>query len=169
MSTLKLNADSTFCTARVFSPRKLALLSLGLMLMLTGCLQNYGRIKQNDALTTAFSQRQELPADHAYYFCGRYNTPWAIIGIAPQYRLKDRMWTRINSREALEDLAETIYYRDRYFARGADILDPSGNPVGIYYSNFTSTAVKILPENELEIVCPYKDTQGPGSVTFTGN
>jgi hypothetical protein len=147
--------------------KSLVILNLTVMMLLVGCLQNYGRIQGNDDLTAAFSERQMLP-DYTYYFCGRYNTPWAIIGIAPAYTLKDRMWTKITSSESFEDLSENIYYRDRFFARGADMLDPSGNHVGIYYSDFTSTAIKMLPENGLEIVCPYKDNQGPGDARFRG-
>lgn len=128
--------------------------------IIAGCSQNYGRIKKSDDLTAAFNQGVGLP-DYSYYYCGRYNTPWAIVGIKPEYQLKERMWKKINTDQTLQDLSKLVYYQDRFYARGSDMLDPSGSPIGVYYSTFTSTAIKMLSENEVEVVCPYRDQHGP--------
>ena len=69
-------------------------LILLLFTLITGCLDNYGRIQKDASVTDLFTQGR-LPADHRYYFIGRENQPWAVIGISPDYQLLTKYWHEV--------------------------------------------------------------------------
>ena len=50
--------------------------------MLSGCFENYGRLKHNHEVTRAFQTYQVEP-DYKYYYYGRTNMPYAIVGLTP--------------------------------------------------------------------------------------
>ena len=49
-------------------------------LLTSGCFGNYGRLKHNDDVTRAFKAHQVEP-NYRYYYYGRTNMPYAIVGI----------------------------------------------------------------------------------------
>ena len=124
------------------------------LLTLPACLSSYGRIKANPDLTNVFKQQQTLP-DYIYYYCGRENLPYAVVGIDPRYEFQDRLWHRLETKAAVsKSVAGIRLWNDRW-ARGAEILDPAGNRIGIWFSYYSSTTVKVGPGNRVAVYNPY--------------
>ena len=71
---------------------------LVLQVTLTGCIENYGKIRPNPALVEAYKTRQALPEYH-YYYIGRSKLPDAVVGIDPKYTFSDRLWHKIETKE----------------------------------------------------------------------
>ena len=133
---------------------KAAVMAVSVLLILPGCMQSYGRLKTNPDLTAAFKNRLELP-DYNYYYCGRDNLPYAVVGIDPKYEFQDRVWHKIETKEEVYKKTDSILAWDEIWPRGADILDPSGNRIGIWFSYYHRTTVKVEPENKVTVHNPY--------------
>jgi hypothetical protein len=122
--------------------------------VVTGCAKNYGRVQFNPDMTAAFVEKQPLP-DYRYYYCGRFNQPWAIVGIEPGIQFETRLWSDITNKNDIYRMVDTIRIRDYHYSRAADILDASGGKIGIYFSNYTQTTVEDLGDNRITVYCPY--------------
>jgi hypothetical protein len=129
-------------------------MAIMILLILPGCMGSYGRIKSNPDLTAAFKNNLELP-DYNYYYCGRENLPYAVVGIDPQYEFQDRVWFKIETKADVYKKAAGIIAWDTTWSRGADILDPEGNRIGIWFSYYNSTTVKVGPDNKVAVTNPY--------------
>jgi hypothetical protein len=124
---------------------------------LTGCLQSYGRLKTNPAVTQAFQEYRMLD-DYRYYYSGRENVPTAIIGVDPKYGFESELWRPIESTsDALKKMVERVP-EFGYGARGADILTPKGDVAGVWFSRTTQSVVRL--ENNQLIVYPPHDVYG---------
>jgi hypothetical protein len=129
---------------------------------LTGCLQNYGRLKTNPAVTEAFKNSRMLD-EYRYYYSGRENVPTAIIGVDPKYGFESELWRPIASTpEALKKMVERIPEFDNP-ARGADILTPQGDVAGVWYSRTPRTVVR-LENNQLIVYPPHGVYGGKGGL-----
>ena len=117
-------------------------------------MENYGRLKTNPDLTDVFKNRRPLP-DYNYYYCGRANLPYAVVGIDPGYEFQDRVWKKIETKEDVHKKAAGILAWNDIWPRGADVLDPSGNRIGIWFSYYHQTTVKVGPENKVWVYNPY--------------
>lgn len=137
---------------------------IAILLIAQGCTGSYGRIKTNPELTAVFKNRQALP-DYNYYYCGREALPYAVVGIDPQYEFKDRVWHRIESKADLYERAAGVLAWDDNWSRGADILDPEGNRIGIWFSYFDTTTVKVGPGNAVAVYNPYNPNRPPFGTT----
>ncbi len=63
--------------------------------MVSGCFENYGRLKHNDEVTRAFQTYQVEP-DYKYYYYGRTNMPYAIVGIDRAYYMQSTVWREVD-------------------------------------------------------------------------
>jgi hypothetical protein len=133
--------------------------SLIFILILSGCAGgNYGTLQRDRELDRMFLTYQVLP-DHNYYTSGGYDKPNAILGIHKDYQMVTDLWQSIpnvNSAQ-IQKWIRTIAPEDRgighdYFAYY--ILDPEGKQVGIWYSIQSSTVVKFLEGNKIEVYTP---------------
>ena len=121
--------------------------------MLSGCIENYGRIKRSPELTEAF-QSNKLEPDYKYYYYGLPSYPYAIIGIDPAYQLSSNIWREIDS--DTEQFRKMVYrvWEDDYHSSisGASILSPTGEKVGIWYSSIWFVAVRFEENNRIEVM-----------------
>ena len=137
------------------------LVLLVLQVTLTGCIENHGRIISNPTLFEDYKTRQALPEYH-YYYCGRSGLPYAVVGIDPKYIFSDRLWHKIETKEdvykKIEGLMPTPW--ESFRVTSADIFDSSGNKVGIWFSYYYTTTVKIVPgTNIIEVYNPYNPNE----------
>jgi hypothetical protein len=131
-----------------------AVMAVSVLLILPGCMSNYGRLKTNPDLTDAFTNQRALP-DYNYYYCGRENLPYAVVGIDPAYQFEDRVWFKIETKEEVYKKAAGILAWNDIWSKGAEILDPSGNRIGIWFSYYQHTTIKVGPENKVAVYNPY--------------
>ena len=134
-----------------------AFLCLGFILAATGCFNSYGRIKSNAATNQAFETIQ-IPDNYKYYYYGRSNMPYAIIGLDSAYNLKSRLWREVDhNTEAFREMLEWTWWDTFYYPnmpRGKDILDPEGKKIGIWYSSARWAAVKMLDDQGSVMIAP---------------
>jgi hypothetical protein len=126
--------------------------------LISGCFQNYGRLKHNAAVSRNFQNYQVEP-EYQYYYYGRTNMPYAIIGIDRTYHMQSRVWREVDpDTEKFQKMIFWIWDDIRYayqrnFTRGAEILDPEGKKVGIWYSGLWWAAIR-FDENNRIVVMP---------------
>jgi len=133
----------------------IAIFALILSAGLSGCFENYGRIKRNPEVTKAFKDNQ-VENDYRYYYYGRSNQPYLIVGIDREYHMKTYMWREVD--HTTDKFADMIYWiwTDILYSynseMGADILDPQGKKVGIWYSGIWWAAIRFHEDNRIEIM-----------------
>lgn len=126
--------------------------------ILSGCIENYGRLRHNDETTRAFQTYQVEP-DYKYYYYGRTNMPYAVVGIDREYQMRSRIWREVDQdTEKFKEMVFWVWDDYRYdnqhnFTKGADILDPDGKKVGIWYSGLWWAAIR-FEENKRIVVMP---------------
>ena len=128
---------------------------LTLTAMISGCFENYGRLKRNPEVTRAFEENR-VQDDYRYYYYGRSNQPYVVVGIDPEYHMESYMWREVDHRtDVFKDMIYwiwtdiTYYYNPEY---GADILDPGGEKVGLWYSPVWWAAIRFHENNRIEIM-----------------
>jgi len=147
---LKANNNALLTTLAIFL----------VLMILPGCLGSYGRLNSNPDLTVAFRDRQALP-DFNYYYTGRENLPYAVVGIDPRYEFQDRVWHPIETKEEIYRKAASVTAWDEQWARGKDILDAEGNRIGVWFSYYDTTTVKLGPDNKVAVYSPYTPNNLP--------
>jgi hypothetical protein len=132
-----------------------------LLLMLTavfsGCSTNYGRLRLSTEVDNTFKDAVVLP-DHKYYYSGSDVRPRAILALHNSYTLRTRLWKEVDldSRQ----LRKWIMFMNDQFPEyatrtyGSRVIDPEGKQVGIWYSAWNRTPVKMLGENEVAVYPP---------------
>lgn len=125
-----------------------------------GCLQGYGNIRTDEHVTGLFRGHKKLD-QYRYYYNGRRSMPWAVIGIDGKYQLKSRFWTPIHDQNTMfGELIDRVYHTVSDLPEGAYILDPSGRQIGIWYSNWRYTTVKMAGSEVVNIYSPYTPESG---------
>ncbi len=122
--------------------------------VLSGCFENYGRLKHNDEVTRAFQTYQVEP-NYKYYYYGRTNMPYAIVGIDRAYHMQSRVWREVD--QDTEQFKKMIYWvwDDVYvpfYLSGAYITDPGGKKVGIWYSGIWYAAIRFEENNRIVVM-----------------
>ena len=122
--------------------------------VISGCFENYGRLKHNADVTRAFQSNQFEP-DYQYYYYGRTNMPYAIVGIDRAYHMRSRIWREVDhDTEQFKKMVFWVWddvYRPFYLS-GADITDPQGKKVGVWYSGIWYAAVRFDADNRIVIM-----------------
>jgi hypothetical protein len=133
--------------------------------MFSGCFENYGRLRHNPAVTQSFQTYQVEP-NYKYYYYGRTNMPYAIVGIDRAYHMRSRVWREVDhDTEQFKKMIfwvwdDTVY--TRFPLSGAHITDPSGKKVGIWYSGIWYAAVRFEENNRIVIMPDTPFLGGPG-------
>ena len=119
-----------------------------------GCLENYGRLKHNNEVTQAFQSYQFEP-DYKYYYYGRTNMPYAIVGLDRAYHMQSRVWREVD--HDTDQFKKMIFwvwddYYVPFYLSGAYITDPDGKKVGIWYSSIWYAAVRFEENNRIVVM-----------------
>ena len=131
--------------------------------LISGCFENYGRLRHNAEVTRAFQTYQTEP-DYKYYYYGRTNMPYAIVGIDRAYHMKSRVWREVD--RDTEQFNKMIFWvwDDIYLPfslSGAYITDPGGKKVGVWYSGIWYAAVRFEENNRIVIMPDLPFLGGP--------
>ena len=124
--------------------------------LMVGCTELYGSLRPSPDVEKIFYDKKQLP-DFNYYYNGRPNLPYAVIGIHKDYNFNDRVWIKLEDNSDIYDKIGHILHspKSRYNKIGSDILDPSGNIVGVWFSYFRRTVVKVYPDMRIDVFSPY--------------
>ena len=125
------------------------------LLSLAGCSQNYGRIHWNDDVTRAFEANQ-FDSDYNFYQYTIGMRVFAIVGLDQKLELESRIWRELDADSEDFKVATSRMWDDysqtRYEARGAFIMDPVGERVGVYFSSIRFISIHFKPENRVQLM-----------------
>ena len=128
-----------------------------LAIVFSGCSGNYGRLDLSLEVEKTF-ENAEVLSDHKYYYSGGETRPRAILAIHNSYKLRTSRWKEVDLKS--EELKKWILQmRDflvgySFRTYGSRVLDPEGNQVGMWYSAWNRTPVKMLGGNEVAVYAP---------------
>ena len=128
-----------------------------MLLFLSGCAGSFGKIQSNQSLSGSYKDTLQIE-EFNYYYCGRSGLPYAVIGIDKKYKFNDRVWHQINTLDDLllkiDSLIDTP--QNYYKMTVADILDTAGDKIGVWFSYYYYTVVKInQDDNIIDVLNPY--------------
>ncbi len=141
-----------------------ASLALALALM-AGCAVaasgSSGRLRLSRSASEAFESATVL-SDHAYYYTGSDSNPGAVIAIHKDYTLETGRWKSVDATEEhLRGWVDRITDFRGYglVTLGSDIVGPSGEYIGIWYSSKADvTRVVLLEGNRVSVFPPVERT-----------
>lgn len=142
---------------------RLGQISIGLVILvvISGCLENYGRLKRSPDIQKSFETNQ-LPSDYNYYFFGHRTWPYAVMGLDRGYNLRSKIWRTVEpDTEEFRSMSFWIWADYGYHPYGADILDPEGQKIGIFYTSVWFAAVKVDKDTNTVQVMPHIFHGGP--------
>ncbi len=124
---------------------------LGSLLMLIpvltgGCAASWGSFKNSPELALQFDDKG-LDPSFTYYYCGRSNLPYAVVGVDKAYAFESDVWFKI---ESMDEVYDKIHHlanleRGQYQRYAKQILTRDGQVAGTYFSYYPTTAVKVDP------------------------
>ena len=156
-----MNFYSTFLQKRILSITRLLTISVFVMIVMSGCLENYGRLQRNTEVETMFETGQ-LPAEYNYHFYGNRNHPFALMGLKPDWTLRSKLWRKVElSTEEFKYMTKWVWEDFGYYKYGANILDPEFVKIGIIYTSSKMAVVKVDKATKTVEVMPHVWHGGP--------
>jgi hypothetical protein len=145
---------------RFIRPFPIIIILMLIVITFWGCSGNYGHIQRSREAGRSFENFQIYP-DHNYYISGPANIPYAIIGIHRDYTLKTSLWKRVDlTSEQLRMWLDLGMQGTLGFPPGGSyIFGPDGQKIGLWYSIFRGTVVKMENGN---IVVVHPPSSYPG-------
>jgi len=143
--------------------RVLIVLTLGAVLILAGCasFKMRGAFVPDRDVAQSF-ERFEFRNDMNYYSSGSDSYPDALMGLKKEYTLDSDLWKKVETAEAFKDMVQGMQKKtDELMLRlhGFQILDNSGQPIGIWYAILSAKASLIMKEDKHVLVfTPDMDT-----------
>lgn len=124
-----------------------------------GCgLNTAAHMKHSPVLMEQY-QEKLLPKQLSYFYCGREDLPYAVVGIDPAYTFEIKFWVPIEPGPELyrkiDHLSNLEAGQNKMYAR--TIIGPAGNTIGMWFSFYYSTGVIVDDTNHrIQVFNPYK-------------
>jgi hypothetical protein len=120
-----------------------------LALVLAGCAAA-GKARLDPGVHQTFRDLN-VPPSYQYWFLNHENDPYAVVGLAPEWRIEDKMWRSVAP--GSDEFRKVIGLVEDFPAPGlktygATLVDPQGAPIGIWLSSLTP-GIQVDPENKL--------------------
>ncbi len=145
-----------------YSLKKIIQFSLPTLLslfLLTGCVTtgqpSYSYDLEVDRL---FTPPPTLLKNHTYYYRGSPVEPDAIIAIDNKFSMMSKVWSKVEiSQKTVDDWA---FWFDTYTGwwncpyRGVRLFAPDGRQVGVGYSKWTFSVIKMTGQNDIVVYPP---------------
>lgn len=124
-----------------------------------GCgIHSAGHMKHSPELMAQYRE-ETLPKQLSYFYCGRENLPYAVVGIDPAYSFETKFWFPIefgpDLYNKIDHLSNLEPGQNRKYARV--IIGPAGDVIGVWFSFYYSTGVIVDDSNhKIKVFNPYK-------------
>ncbi len=131
------------------------------LFFLGGCLGTSGNLRLNSDLLVQYKEAA-LPKDYNYYYCGRSGLPYAVVGIDASYKLHDRFWFKIEAEKEIYKKIGNLsqLHPDTGSMVSSDILNKEGKKIGVWFSYYRYTPVRVDPETRMVAVFnPYNPNE----------
>ncbi|MDI6687942.1 MAG: hypothetical protein QME06_06955 [Desulfobacterales bacterium] len=140
---------------------KIYIIGAGILMLIVqtaflGCTANYGSLRGSRDVTHVF-ETYKILVDYRYYYSGADTEPDAIIGIDRHYQLSSKLWkevalTSTQLKNWIDRMNQTYDFPVSPF--GSSILDAAGKQIGIWYSVWDTTIVKMEKDNQIVVHTP---------------
>ena len=151
---------SIFLQKRNFSITRLLTISVIVMIFISGCLENYGKVRRSPEVQKMFETGQ-LPSEYNYHFYGLRSRPDAVMGLEQGWTLRSKSWRNVElSTEEFRYMTKWIWEDLGYYKYGAEILDPEFVKIGIIYTSSFMAAVKVEKDTKTVEVMPHVKVGG---------
>ena len=136
-------------------PNQQAVLALGAAavwaILACACtIAHLGWLRSSPEVDRAFETLQPPPG-YRYWYLYLENSPYAVLGLSPEYRIEDISWTEVTpGSEVFQKVVGLV----RSFpipgssASGAFILDAEGERIGVWYSSMNA-GIRIDPDTKV--------------------
>ena len=136
-----------------------SLVALPALFLLTACgSTGPSSYVYSQEVNRMFEPPPTLLPNHTYYYIGTPVEPDAIIAIDNQFTMVSKVWAKVDiSQKILDDWA---FWFDNYIGwwscpyRGALLLAPDGRQVGVGYSRWTFSVVKMPTAGAIVVYPP---------------
>ena len=156
-----MNFCSIFFQRRFLSKTRLLTISVLVMIVVSGCFENYGRLQRSTEVQTMFETGQ-LPAEYNYHFFGNRNHPYAVMGLKADWTLRSKMWRKVElNTEEFKYMTKWVWEDLGYYKYGANIVDPEFEKIGIIYTSSWMAAVKVDKDTKTVEVMPHVQISDP--------
>jgi hypothetical protein len=138
-------------------------------ILISACsIANLGWLRNDEDVGRAFEKLQVSP-DHRYWYLYLENSPYAVLGLNPEYRIKDIWWTEVQPgsetfRKVIELVRRFPVPGSRTF--GAYILDADKQQIGVWYSSM-SAGITVDPATKVVSVATGAPWMGNGGRNHT--
>jgi len=112
-------------------------------------------ILEDPAVKNIFKLKQ-LPSEYNYYYTGRSNLPYAVIGIDPKYTLNSKHWNKIESADQIIKKIDHLMPIENLRVIYGRILDRDNNQIGLWFSEYYHTIIIFGTNNRLTVYSPYQ-------------
>ena len=151
---------SIFLQKRIFSITRLLTISVIVMIVISGCFENYGRLRRSTEVQKMFENGQ-LPSEYNYHFYGLRSHPHAVMGLEPGWTLRSKIWRKVElSTEEFRYMTKWVWEDLGYYKYGAEILDPEFEKIGIIYTSSFMVAVKVDKDTKTVELMPHVQVGG---------
>ena len=154
--------NNTFLSKKMFRrPRGNGVIVVVVSVMLAACSTGSTFFQRSNDVASLFEKGQVME-DHRYYAGGPASKPNAIVAIDRNYTLDSPHWTEIAvTPETLRRIVLQIghvdgaeYKERQLMSNGARMIAPDGTQVGIWYSVYDYSQVRIMEGNRVYLSFP---------------
>jgi len=145
-------------------PLILAMVSLAV----SGCMtcQECGSLKRSNDITRLFLDG-EIVSGYTYYYSGPEQRPSAVMAIDSSHTVTAQFWKPVekSGSQLSEWLRSTLNWKGagQTNKSGAEILNPDGVQVGIFYSKYDKLVTKFQDNKVIQVYPPsYRAGSGKG-------
>ena len=145
-----------------------------LAVLVAGCSVhngNQGILRLSGEINDMFETHQ-VKDEYNYYYTGRDARPDAILGVDKKYKLRSSLWKPVELTSGqlgqwIDMMTDHRGFSIRTY--GAEVLGPGNEPIGIWYSPWSWTTVRLVGNDEVVIHTPTGEPFYPKmGVTFRG-
>jgi hypothetical protein len=120
---------------------------------------SYGRLVGSTGIDQRM-QRGPIGPDYRYYMTPSTAAPTAVIAIHKEYTLKTTAWTAIGTGSEQPKRWRVHVGAMKMAPKLLEIQGPNGEHIGLWYSVWTSSTVKLLDNNEVQVFPPNTQSRG---------
>ena len=125
-----------------------------LTILISACsIANLGWLRNSQEVGRAF-ETLHVSSDYRYWYLYLENSPYAVLGLNPEYRIDDIMWTEVDpSSEVFRKVVGLVesFPVPGSKTYGAYILDAKGEQIGVWYSSM-SAGISVDPDTKVVFI-----------------
>ena len=125
--------------------------AVAVAILISACsIANLGWLRNSEDVGRAFATLQVSP-NYRYWYLYLENSPYAVVGLNPEYRIEDISWTEVEP--GSEVFGKVVGLVESFpvpgsRTYGAYILDSKGERIGVWYSSM-GAGITVDPDSKV--------------------